>query len=516
MKLYGKLFLGMMVSTLLAFALFGVWVLNANYQTSLNREKERSFRENQMYQYAFLTALQNLPEEQINDENAASIAESIWESMGNERNVFRIYNSRRKAIYEKGDYVSGLVDIPLEESESVSQISDENGRYYLEALFYMEYEGNVYYMERNVDVSYIYEDRQRLYGQYRVAILITFCAVAVWALLFAHGLTKPIRDLSRVTERFAKGDYSSRAKPKGHDEVAELIGDFNHMADRLEQSMEELRMSARRQEDFTAAFAHELKTPLTSIIGYADMLRMMDMNEEERLTSADYIYQQGKRLERLSHKLLELIGMDKQDVAFRLLDVEELAGALRQMTAKLLEEKRVTLIFRMDPGQVCGDRDLLLSLFGNIIDNARKACREGGHIWVRGKAVPGSYQVIFLDDGVGMPKEELSRVTEAFYMVDKSRARKEGGSGIGLALCGKIVELHQGKWYMDSEPGKGTGVLVVLPDHETTVGQASREELPAGPALPEREKRLSEKAGAVKQGRMDGPRNIAVGGDGDA
>ena len=213
MKLYGKLFLGMMVSTLLAFALFGVWVLNANYQTSLNREKERSFRENQMYQYAFLTALQNLPEEQINDENAASIAESIWESMGNERNVFRIYNSRRKAIYEKGDYVSGLVDIPLEESESVSQISDENGRYYLEALFYMEYEGNVYYMERNVDVSYIYEDRQRLYGQYRVAILITFCAVAVWALLFAHGLTKPIRDLSRVTERFAKGDYSSRAKP---------------------------------------------------------------------------------------------------------------------------------------------------------------------------------------------------------------------------------------------------------------------------------------------------------------
>ena len=516
MKLYGKLFLGMMVSTLLAFALFGVWVLNANYQTSLNREKERSFRENQMYQYAFLTALQNLPEEQINDENAASIAESIWESMGNERNVFRIYNSRRKAIYEKGDYVSGLVDIPLEESESVSQISDENGRYYLEALFYMEYEGNVYYMERNVDVSYIYEDRQRLYGQYRVAILITFCAVAVWALLFAHGLTKPIRDLSRVTERFAKGDYSSRAKPKGHDEVAELIGDFNHMADRLEQSMEELRMSARRQEDFTAAFAHELKTPLTSIIGYADMLRMMDMNEEERLTSADYIYQQGKRLERLSHKLLELIGMDKQDVAFRLLDVEELAGALRQMTAKLLEEKRVTLIFRMDPGQVCGDRDLLLSLFGNIIDNARKACREGGHIWVRGKAVPGSYQVIFLDDGVGMPKEELSRVTEAFYMVDKSRARKEGGSGIGLALCGKIVELHQGKWYMDSEPGKGPGVLVVLPDHETTVGQASREELPAGPALPEREKRLSEKAGAVKQGRMDGPRNIAVGGDGDA
>lgn len=477
MKLYGKLFLGMMVSTLLAFALFGVWVLNANYQTSLAREKERSFRENQMYQYAFLTALQNLPEEQINDENAASIAESIWESMGNERNVFRIYNSHRKAIYEKGDYVSDLVDIPLEESESVSQVSGKDGRYYLEALFYMAYEGHVYYMERNVDISYIYEDRQRLYGQYRVAILITFGAVGVWALLFAHGLTKPIRNLSRATDRFAKGDYSSRAKPRGNDEVAELIADFNHMADRLEQSMEELRLSARRQEDFTAAFAHELKTPLTSIIGYADMLRMMDMNEEERLTSADYIYQQGKRLERLSHKLLELIGMDKQDVAFRLLDVEELAEALRQMTAKLLEEKKVTLAFRMDPGQIYGDRDLLLSLFGNIIDNARKACGEGGHIWIRGKAVSGVYQVILLDDGVGMPREELSRVSEAFYMVDKSRARKEGGSGIGLALCGKIVELHRGKWYMDSEPGKGTGVLVVLPDHESGDGPVSREGL---------------------------------------
>lgn len=111
---------------------------------------------------------------------------------------------------------------------------------------------------------------------------------------------------------------------------------------------------------------------------------------------------------------------------------------------------------------IFGDSQLLGSVFINLIDNARKASLEGSVIELHGISLPGSYLIRVRDHGKGIPKEEISRITEAFYMVDKSRARKEGGAGLGLALCGKIIELHQAGWQIESEPGEGTTISVLF------------------------------------------------------
>lgn len=112
------------------------------------------------------------------------------------------------------------------------------------------------------------------------------------------------------------------------------------------------------------------------------------------------------------------------------------------------------------------DRNLLLSLFFNLVDNARKACQQGGNIIIRGRKTIKGYQLEFQDDGRGISREELPRITEAFYMVDKSRARKEGGAGLGMALCAKILKLHGGKWVIKSEPMRGTIIGIWLPGKE--------------------------------------------------
>lgn len=109
----------------------------------------------------------------------------------------------------------------------------------------------------------------------------------------------------RHYKAFRSGDYGTRAEVYSEDEIGTLARDFNIMADNLIQKMDELKDNARKQEDFTASFAHELKTPLTSIVGYADMLRTMDLDKEETVEAANYIYSQGKRLESLSFKLLD-------------------------------------------------------------------------------------------------------------------------------------------------------------------------------------------------------------------
>jgi len=248
----------------------------------------------------------------------------------------------------------------------------------------------------------------------------------------------------------------------GGDEISELANSFNRMADAIEKNVQELEDAARRQEDFTASFVHELKTPLTSIIGYADMLRSRELNESARFKAASYIFSEGKRLENLSLALMSLLVVgrgetDGKPVNMRLLCEEAERSCRPAMAARELE-----LTVTAEDGVLRGEGPLLQTLLQNLLDNARKASQPGGRISLTGRVVEDGYQLIVSDFGRGIPAGELSKITEPFYMVDKSRSRAEGGAGLGLALCQKIVELHRGALRFQSREGEGTVVTVTL------------------------------------------------------
>ena len=283
------------------------------------------------------------------------------------------------------------------------------------------------------DLSGIYEERSSMMRQYGIALAGLLVIGGLAAFLLSRYLTRPIEQLNRTAGRIAGGDFEKRAVYQGTDEIGKLSRSFNRMTDRLVRQMEEKELEAKQKEDFTAAFAHELKTPLTSIIGYADMLNSYELTEQERGEATYYIFSQGKRLESLSHKLLELVGMDRQELEFKKLQTKE------------------------------RDRDLLLSLLYNLLDNAVKAVEEGGFILMKGSKRTQGYEIKVVDNGRGIPQEEIARIMEAFYMVDKSRSRKEGGAGIGMALCQKIITLHQGELKIDSKLGEGTVMRLYFP-----------------------------------------------------
>jgi signal transduction histidine kinase len=312
-----------------------------------------------------------------------------------------------------------------------------------------------------------------MYRNYRIAILLLGGIAILFSALLAVSFTRPIYRLSQATRVFANGDYDRRVAVRGDDELALLSEDFNRMAKRLQENMEELRQAARRQEEFTGAFAHELKTPLTSIIGYGQMLRTMELSDEKRRLAADYIYREGKRLERLSHKMLELIQIGRERMTGTPISMPKWGEELAHLVMPMLEEKQMVFTLSLEEGTVAGDWELLLSLFSNLVDNARKACREGGKISVIGKCMPdGAYQVCVSDDGCGMPETEIERITEAFYRIDKSRSRKEGGVGLGMTICERIVTAHGAQWNIVSTQGEGTQITVTFPavedEHEKT------------------------------------------------
>ena len=230
----------------------------------------------------------------------------------------------------------------------------------------------------------------------------------------------------------------------------------------LERSIENLENVAARREEFIGSFAHELKTPLTAIIGYADMLRSKEMAPKSRFTAAGYIFSEGKRLEALSLKLMDIIVAGKQEFEPKKFEVGYFVRSIAAVTVPSLSNEGMTLDMRWEPGEIEVEPDLFKTLMINLVDNARKASPKGSVIELFGKVQDGGYALYVRDHGRGIPKEELSRITEPFYMIDKSRSRAQNGAGLGLALCARIAELHGTKLEYESEEGQGTTVRILL------------------------------------------------------
>jgi signal transduction histidine kinase len=227
-----------------------------------------------------------------------------------------------------------------------------------------------------------------------------------------------------------------------------------------------MKDTMRRQEEFMGGFAHELKTPMTSIIGYADLLRGHTLSDNDKRDAANYIFMEGRRLEVLSLKLLDLIVLKKRDFTFLPINMSSIIEDAVRLLKPVLKKRNVRLSYDCDNGTCLIEPDLFMSLLLNLIDNARKALDMGGEINIRSKTSEGTCDISVSDNGKGIPGEELSKIREAFYRVDKSRSRAQGGVGLGLRLCDEIAALHGGEIVFDSEPGKGTTVTVKLKAEE--------------------------------------------------
>lgn len=459
MKLSWKLFFITTPVFLLFLTFFGAWMIQGSFQSSLEQEIDRCMVENQMFQNSYELTLHSLSEEQKEQASLNKMIRSFHRS--SENGNTRILDENGRVLYQENDLERkhGIMEQLDQTNNAGCELFQEGGHTYVVVMCVTSF-GE--YIETIRDITSIFEKRAEQYSNYQIGVLLVAFLVGVVILFVLFIVMQDMQKLSRATRQFARGQYQTRVKIRSRDEIGLLASDFNWMANEMNNQMEKLRNEVRRQEEFTASFAHELKTPLTSIIGYADTIRQMDLTPEETDMCADYIYRQGKRLQSLSYKLLDMTMADKQEIIWKRIPVPGLLKDVERMLLPVLGEKQITLEVHVQTGMIYGDRDLLTSLFLNLVDNARKASGAGTKIRVTGRALPGGYTVIVEDQGNGIPSEEISRITEAFYMVDKSRARKEGGAGLGLALCQKILEMHQGGWQFESEPGVGTKVTVLF------------------------------------------------------
>lgn len=327
-----------------------------------------------------------------------------------------------------------------------------------------------YLFETRSDVSKIYDSSREMSGRYRGIFLIAELIGAVLAVGLSLSVTVPIRKLTRASKEMAAGNYALKIRNGRKDELGELSESFDSMKKSVTDTMDQLELASKQKDDFVGNFAHELKTPMTSIIGYADTIYSGNLSEAEMKEAAKFILNEGLRLESLSFKLLELITIKDNKFILEDTDTYQFFEDTQQTVMPAAEKKGVKVYFACESVYIKIEYDLFKTMVMNLIDNAFKS--GGNIVEVTGRTISEkdrTYRISIRDNGRGIPKEELGRITEAFYMIDKSRSRAEHGAGLGLALCERVARLHNTTLEFESEVGKGTVVSFVMKISEEVI-----------------------------------------------
>lgn len=298
----------------------------------------------------------------------------------------------------------------------------------------------------------------------------TFCTAAAFGvtvllyLLIYSALLRPVSDMNKTMRLIVDGDYTKRMEMHGGGERKEIAESVNAVAESVQDKVERLESIAEGRKHYVDSLAHELKTPLTSILCFGDLLRIKrSVSDGERVEYAGIIVDEARRMKSLSSKLLELACADNMELETEPVSVRELLAESVATIGPALRAKGIALEYSGDDGVIVCDRELFKSLIYNLCDNAAKASEAGQSVRLHSRAADNGMIITVSDSGIGMTKEELKKVTEPFFMADKSRSRKAGGAGLGLSLCVEIAKRHNARITAKSRPGVGTSVYVTVP-----------------------------------------------------
>mgnify|MGYP000862982010 CR=1 FL=1 len=278
--------------------------------------------------------------------------------------------------------------------------------------------------------------------------------------LILSGLLAPVARLTIAMRRAMAGDFTQRVRASGGGELTQLSRGFNRMAQTTQRHLEELGRSSERNQRFADNLAHEMRTPVTAILGYARSLLTQPMEEADQRKALTYIATESQRMQRMSEALLQLTGLRQDGLETKEAPAKQLLERAARAVSAELDEKGLRLEVCCGLDALVCDEALIESLLINLIVNAARASQPGQEIVLTAGTREDVPYLEVADHGRGMTKEQAERAAEPFYRTDKARARLSGGAGLGLTLVKQIADAHGAALTIDSEPGRGTAIRV--------------------------------------------------------
>ena len=454
MKFRAKLTIAMVLLLSLTYGIGGSLMIAQSFSSSIDRERDAAVQT-----YRMVVDVLDLLGDNASPGTAANTVALVLHKLGSGGSSTAARIRFGAQMTTTGD--TALLDEapePPAGSGVTSIVHTGNGRHYL--MLGATADGTT--VQLAFDVTETYTVRQTQQRAYHTTFLILIAIGAAVSWVTSYLLTRPLGTLSRASRELARGNLSYRAPVRSRDEVGQLAADFNRMAGQLEQNVNRIQETMALQERFMADFSHEMKTPMTSIIGYADLMRTQTLSSDEQTAAVNYIFSEGKRLESLSLKLLEIIVLKNTEIELKSASPAQLISQTADYLRPVYAKNDIGIECSGDEGECLLEPELVKSLLMNLIDNARKALGHGGLIRISSQLTDTGCIIRVRDNGPGIPPEAIAHLTEAFYRVDKSRSRAQGGAGLGLALCSDIARLHNGSIEFESSRETGTCVTVHL------------------------------------------------------
>ena len=281
-------------------------------------------------------------------------------------------------------------------------------------------------------------------------IMLIVIIIVVVCIVLSHMLT---RQLIAPIEKMAQNMEDTSMEPP----YKELVP----FASMIRKQHTDILSAAKARQDFSANVSHELKTPLTAISGYAELIEAGMVDEEKQKHFILEIRKNAQRLLSLINDIIRLSELDRTDSqsAFEKFDLNEIVSECMEALDVNAKNRQVTLEYTGEKCNICGSKEMMRELTDNLVQNAIRYNKPNGSVWVE---VHGGDQprLVVKDNGIGIPADEQQRIFERFYRVDKSRSKATGGTGLGLAIVKHIVEIHDAKLSLESELGQGTTITV--------------------------------------------------------
>ena len=367
---------------------------------------------------------------------------------------------------------------PVEEGDARSQhLQDNEGVYFftgqgetriMEAVCRVRMGTDRFLIHVTSDFSQTEAYSSALWWRFSAAVCLLALGSGLCLFFLSRRMVSPLQALMNTAQDIAAGDYGKTVPMKSHDvEIRHLAESFNTMSVTVREKMDEIKQEGEKRDRFVSSFSHEIKTPMTAIMGYAQMLHGYDLTEDEKKEAAGAIYQEARRLEKLSRQLLTLYVYENERIDMEPVCLTDVQQDVSATIAALSHRYQVTITTMWSAATVMANEELLVSLLVNLMDNACKATEKGGQIQIGCDEGDETVTLWVQDHGRGIPKDHIPYLTEAFYREDKARSRALGGAGLGLTLCEKIAQLHKTSLQFESEEGKGTRVSFSLPKEKT-------------------------------------------------
>ena len=465
MKFSTKLLSLYMVIYLVVITVVGITVTENSYQLLRQQEIKRSMSEEQnIYSNVLLYLLNDNP----SSDSLSSYGLSIVELFSGNNSYLEVFDQNLNLIASNSPAVWNQqreeLQVAADGEVSIILRHDEQGNYYLFISNLIEARQQKLVLCMVKDINYIEVQRREEYQFFMLAGLLGLLASSLFVAAFGYWLLRPVRELDKAAQNIAAGNYDQRVSVNSNDEIGSLAQQFNRMADEIEGRIQQLQLESVRQQRFIDNLTHESRTPLTSIIGYAELLQKVDYDPALFQKGLNYIHSEGKRMLNLNNMLLDLTFYREKNFELLPQPVLPICREVQEIITVRAAERNITIEVQGDDFVLPLDSDLMKSLLLNLVDNALKASNDNSRIII-GTVLNEDAKVLYVQDfGRGMEAKELEKIKEPFYRVDKARSRKDGGVGLGVAICNQIAHTLQGRLDYESEPNKGTTAKIYFTD----------------------------------------------------